>query len=676
MRLGIRAKLVGTLLLAGILPLALALGIILVSVVELRVQSKGRMYRALAEQQAAHLSLVLAAQIELADAVNAIPGTIDVLEKANTVPPLSQEQIDKIEAAWPSYTPDKGLLQTILNNRLSQRWKAVHDQQSRFSEVIVTDITGRLIAATDKTSDYFQADEDWWKICYDNGKGKPVMSSIIFDESAISPEGKRGTMVTDLCMPIYSSPDPRTRKLIGICKMSIDATWIVRQLDMHASADELPRATWLVNERGEALLGDKSSAPTQKLPPKAAQRLKSDGEAWLIDDELEGYEVMAFAPVERSRLVMDPGQHWSIVVATSKSLVLGQVYRMAWRILGLGALLIAACFLGGMRIIRRGIIKPLTTLRDGVDQLKAGNRSFRLPESRTPDAIFGEDEIGRLARDFNLMAQQLETNLERIEVSDAMKRQFIDLASHELRTPVTYILGATQLAQRMNGHSDPALLTRISSKAQRLNKIVENMFKLLAADHFERSPRIVQLDLIAIVQGVCQEHEPFLHERHQTWDIHVATDLPPVWADPEKIRDIISNLISNAIRFSPDGGIVAVRVSKVDAIRGPAVEIAVSDTGPGIPAADLPNLFQPFFTGADVARHSSGDYQYMSRGMGLGLSVVKRFVELLGGGVAVETSSKGTAIRVRLPSGPRPENASGAGGSPAAESESAKPPGM
>jgi cell cycle sensor histidine kinase DivJ len=91
------------------------------------------------------------------------------------------------------------------------------------------------------------------------------------------------------------------------------------------------------------------------------------------------------------------------------------------------------------------------------------------------------------------------------------------------------------------------------------------------------------------------------------------------------------------------------------------VEIEVSDSGPGIPKKDLPDLFQPFFVGGrDVLdRHSSGDYQHMSRGMGLGLSVVKRFVDLHGGTVSVDTSPEGTRVRVFLPREPTPAPADG-----------------
>src|SRR4051794_1411135 len=166
MRLGIRGKLVGTLLLAGLLPLALGLGAILVGVVQLRVQSRGRMHRALAQQQAGHLSAILGEQIELANLVDGMPGTADFLRNADARPTLTQDQIDEIERSWPKLRAGDPPLKECLDNEVALRWRSVAKSQPRFTEVMVTDASGRLVAATDKTSDYYQADEQWWQSCW------------------------------------------------------------------------------------------------------------------------------------------------------------------------------------------------------------------------------------------------------------------------------------------------------------------------------------------------------------------------------------------------------------------------------------------------------------------------------------------------------------------------------
>jgi signal transduction histidine kinase len=663
MRLGIRAKLVGTLLLAGLLPLALALTVILVGIVELRIQSRGRMYRALAQQQAQHLSTILGAQVEVANLINGLPGTVSFLEQHNRRPPSSAEEIKQVETLWPKLRIDEpGVLRDCLENDLARRWQSVARTQNRFAEVMVTDATGRLVAATNKTSDYFQADEAWWQDCYDGGKGRALISDVIFDESAISPANVTGTLVADLCLPIYDSPDPANRRVVGITKISLDAGWMLQQLDLGTPLDELPRAAWLVRSDGKAVGGGNTPPPVKELQPKVAQRLAAEASGWMKADEVKGYELMGYAAVEQSRLMENAAHRWHVIVATSRHDVVASLYRLAWMIFGLGLAVIAGCFIGGLVIARREVIRPLRKLEDAVDHLKSGDRDYRLSEERGHGATFRDDEIGRLAHDFNIMADQIKNNLERIEQADAVKRQFIDLASHELRTPVTYILGVSQLAQRRNGNGSAAasaqpIMAKISAKAQRLNRIVENMFKLMASDRFDKTLRAAEVDVAAMLRSVMQEFEPFVQERRQRWDAQIPDDLPMIQADPEKVRDIFINLVSNAVRFSPDGGVIAVRATAAAAVaqgdQTGGIEVLVGDSGPGIPDADLPRLFEPFFTGGAVDRHTSGDYQHMSRGMGLGLSVVKRFVDLHGGTVSVDTSPEGTRVHVTLPRTPR-----------------------
>jgi signal transduction histidine kinase len=666
MRLGIRAKLVGTLLLAGLLPLVLALGVVLFGAVELRLRSKGQTFESLARQQAGRLSTILGSQVELVRVVNDLPGTADLLRAANAGPKPTPQQIEAIERRWPQLGPDDPPLRDILTNHAAKHWQSVQGDERRFTEVIVTDVCGRVVAATSKTSDYFQADEPWWTACYDGGRGRTVIWDVAFDESAIAPDGHRGTLVADLCLPIHDAPARSTtapastqaaHHVAGVCKVSLDATWMIGNLDADPRTDDFRIRTWMVRGDGRSVPGARDPPPASALPPELVAKMSRSPDGWTIDNDLVGHEVVGFAEVEQSRRMMgDSNQRWYVVVAASRRDVLASVYRMAWLILGLGLAVIGACFLSGWVIAQREIVRPLIALERAADELKAGHRDHRLGEGRGPNDTFRDDELGRLAHGFNLMADELEGNMRRLEQADELKHQFIDLASHELRTPVTYILGAAQLAQRQqsDGPAQPAIqptsggvMGRIASKAQRLNRIVENMFKLLTGERFERGLRRQRVDVTEAIRAAVAEHEPFLRERRQTWAVQIEEGLPQPWADPDKLRDILANLISNAIRFAPDGGVVTVHARRTD---DRMLEITVGDTGPGIPEADLPNLFQPFFTGGQTLdRHTSGEYQHMSRGIGLGLSVVKRFVEMHGGSVEVETSPAGTRVRVRLP---------------------------
>jgi len=243
------------------------------------------------------------------------------------------------------------------------------------------------------------------------------------------------------------------------------------------------------------------------------------------------------------------------------------------------------------------------------------------------------------------MAEELSRHVGQLKEANVLKQQFIDLASHELRTPVTYTLGITQLAQRQPGAHSP-LLDKIGVRAARLGRIVENMFKLLQGAAVENRLRLSSVDLRQLIEQVCHELDPFLRERRQRCDLQINPQTPMLLADAEKINDVLLNLVANAIRFSPDGSVVTISAAPVSE----GVELIVADTGPGIDPSDQSHLFEPFYTGdAPLARHSSGDYAYQSRGIGLGLSVVKRFVQMHAGRVWANSSPQGTQMHVILP---------------------------
>lgn len=686
MRLGIQAKLVTTLVLAGLLPLLLSLAVVLVAAKRIRTNSVGQSLRSVAQQGASQLSAMLSAQIELVGLIGRLPGTVELVETANAVPPLSPEQIAEIEKRWPELSAeDDPLLRSILHHPLAERWRAVRSVHPRFAEVIVTDASGRVIAATNKTSDYFQADERWWQACYAQGEGHLFLSDIAWDESAISMSGTPGAIVATLCVPIEAPAAGAAAaadragagkpRVVGVMKIALDAGWMLQRL-AGLSSPSLPNAAaaenihqiWLVRDNGE-MVPDGVGAPIARAPAALMRQVRLFDAGWTEYSGIDSKELIGFAAVEMPHAnISSEGVQWHVLVGASRKQMLGPIYRMLGMIAAIGVAVIVICFLAGLMIARREVVRPVMMLSRGAHELERENFAFRLPAPPAGGSndSFRDDELGRLARDFNRMAGVLQHSVEQLERAGEMKRQFIDLASHELRTPVTYIAGVSELARRQgasvgDAQRTAAVLDKIHAKAQRLGRIVDNMFKLLGSGRFGSELARSPIDLAAIIREVCRDLEPFLASRRQRWDLRLAGDLPMVLADAEKIRDVLSNLLSNAIRFSPDEQSITVTANRQD---DDCVAITVADRGPGIDDADLPRLFEPFFTagearGADLMHHTSGEYAHQTRGIGLGLSVVKRFVELHGGTVSVATSPNGTEFTVRLPIDAARTNAEG-----------------
>jgi signal transduction histidine kinase len=191
-------------------------------------------------------------------------------------------------------------------------------------------------------------------------------------------------------------------------------------------------------------------------------------------------------------------------------------------------------------------------------------------------------------------------------------------------------------------------LRRIHQAATRLQGLVDQMIKLLLKGRFDYPLNRRPTELALLLQDAAEQVRPFVERRRQELVLDLAADLGQVNVEADKIRDGVDHLLLNAIKFTPDGGQITLAASRT--AEGGA-EVRISDTGIGIDAASLPRIFDPFFTGFNVSRHSSGHFEYGRRGLGLGLSVVKLFVEMHGGTIGVASEpGHGTTFRLTLPS--------------------------
>jgi signal transduction histidine kinase len=249
------------------------------------------------------------------------------------------------------------------------------------------------------------------------------------------------------------------------------------------------------------------------------------------------------------------------------------------------------------------------------------------------------------------LINELKQTNARLAEANRLKGAFIEVASHELNTPVAVILGMTELWKITQGESatssERGWVDRIHASGRRLAGTVERMLKLLWADHFDAPLDLAKTDIESLIRGVVDDLKPYFDARKQSVAIQVEPDLGSADIDAGKIADALTNLIVNAIKFTPDGQTITIAARPL----GPnKIELAVSDPGVGICAEDQAHIYEPFFTGYDTMHHSSGDFQFGKRGIGLGLPLVKSFVELHGGSISLESEiGKGTTFRIQLP---------------------------
>jgi signal transduction histidine kinase len=246
-------------------------------------------------------------------------------------------------------------------------------------------------------------------------------------------------------------------------------------------------------------------------------------------------------------------------------------------------------------------------------------------------------------------AQLLHAN-EELARAGQLKTAFIEVASHEFNTPITLVLGLTELLKMANPNpaaDEREILRQITASGRQLARLVTSMLTLLRAEDFRRTLQRSPVELSGLIQDVVDQVRPFIHARQLHLHLAVAGDLGTFEIDADKISAVLVNLLTNAIKFTPDQGQIELSAELED---GDEARICVADRGVGLEPQALKHLFQPFFTQFDPSRHSSGDFGFCKRGLGLGLSISKQFVEMHGGEIsAASAPDGGTRITVRLP---------------------------
>ena len=284
------------------------------------------------------------------------------------------------------------------------------------------------------------------------------------------------------------------------------------------------------------------------------------------------------------------------------------------------------------------------------------------------DAAEMEATIRQAADQYDLLAERrrlvselqqangrlTEANRELAE-ADQLKTAFLEVASHELNTPITIVQGLSELLQMTNPERpepERTILRQISDGTKQLGRLVANMLKLVNIGEFRNRLRPSSVDLASLLRDTAARVAPFVQARRLDFDQQIAEDLGTFDLDADKLRDVLLNLLTNAIKFTPDGGRIRLAAHLED---NDQVEIRVADSGIGLDERALNRLFSPFFTEFDPRHHSSGDFGFGKRGLGLGLYLVRTFIEMHGGEVSAQSApGEGTEVTIHLPRHPRP----------------------
>jgi signal transduction histidine kinase len=296
------------------------------------------------------------------------------------------------------------------------------------------------------------------------------------------------------------------------------------------------------------------------------------------------------------------------------------------------ALLLAVLAAGGVAILvsfflSRSITAPVRALTDASRELAEGQYSKRV-------AANSPDELGELAHSFNQMAEKLEQ-------VESMRRQLIGDVSHELRTPLTAIKGSMEGLIDGVLPASPETYQQIHQEADRLARLVEDLQELsrVEAGAYPLDFRPISISLI--VQQVVKQLAAQADDRQIELLQDVPAGLPPVLADHDRITQVLTNLVGNALQYTPAGG----RVNTTAARDGADVLVSITDTGVGIPAEHLPHLFTRFYRVDKSRSRQAGG------GSGIGLTIARHIIEAHGGRIWAESAGagKGSTFKFTLP---------------------------
>ncbi len=266
---------------------------------------------------------------------------------------------------------------------------------------------------------------------------------------------------------------------------------------------------------------------------------------------------------------------------------------------------------------------PLVDIVEAADRVSEGDYSARASE-------YGPRWMRTIARAFNSMTSKL-------QVQDQQRRHLMADIAHELRTPLAVLQG--KLEGMVDGvyPRDADQINAVLQETRVLARLVDDLRTLAHTESGTLALQKEPTDLGVLINDAVASFSADAEERKVTLDIRAAPDVPLVDVDPLRIREVLTNLISNALRHTPEGG----RVSVTASARPDAIVVSVSDTGSGIAAADLPKIFDRFYKGR------------ASRGSGLGLTIARNLVVAHGGEIRAESvEGKGTTMTVTLPIGP------------------------
>jgi two-component system OmpR family sensor kinase len=401
----------------------------------------------------------------------------------------------------------------------------------------------------------------------------------------------------------------------------------------------------VVDESGESVIGPTSNLVEDEQLPLLPDDPETAGDG-------DGFTVAAVSGDGRWRVRAVPvtladGSSGTLMVAQSLDGVQGILDRLVLLLMVIGVVTVAVLGAVGYLLVR-GSLRPLQDVERTAAAIAAGDLSKRVPEADE------RTEVGQLAAALNVMLGRVESAFAEREAgeqaartSEERMRRFVADASHELRTPLTTIRGFAELYRQGAVSDDDGVrrvVGRIESEAARMGLLVEDLLLLARLDQ-QRPLASEPVDLLDLTTEAVESARAVQPGRPVVLEVGPLDALPVVVGDAPRLRQVLDNLLGNALRHTPEGTLVTVSVGTRRSDDGaPArVEVEVADEGPGMDADHAGRVFERFYRADESRNRNDG-------GTGLGLAIASSLVQAHGGTLSVDTApGRGARFRIDLP---------------------------
>ena len=275
-----------------------------------------------------------------------------------------------------------------------------------------------------------------------------------------------------------------------------------------------------------------------------------------------------------------------------------------------------------------------------IDRISAAMQNISEGDLNTTVEVIGDDEFSGMAANLNKMVEDIRELMDKERESERTKNELITNVAHDLRTPLTSIIGYLELLSgpaQMSPEMQKKYIDITYTKAKRLEKLIEDLFGFTKLNYGKISMKISKVDIIKLLSQLLEEFYPNFEEKNLSYELQSNVPAKVISADGNLLARLFENLVGNAIKYGADGKRILVRVHATEQI----VTVSVTNYGYVIPKDELPMIFDKFYRVEQSRSTNTG-------GTGLGLAIAKNIVDMHGGTIGVTSDLNGTVFTVRL----------------------------